>query len=98
MANGTNSMRDNPFPGTRGKSAYLVREQYIKAREYQRKLDAAGDDESKKPPRDLHLESLVEAMREALPSYRRQHAELNEKALRAGWESLSETAAPAWEA
>ncbi len=62
MANGTNSMRDNPFPGTRGKSAHLVREQYIKAREYQRKLELAGDDESKKPPRDLHLESLVEAM------------------------------------
>ncbi len=62
MANGTNSHGDSPFPGTRGKSAYLVREQYIKAREYQAKVAAAKDDASKLPPRDLHLESLVEAM------------------------------------
>lgn len=62
MANGTNSMRDAPFPGTRGKSAFLVREQYIKAREYQAKVAAAGGDESKLPPRDLNLEALVEAM------------------------------------
>jgi imidazolonepropionase-like amidohydrolase len=62
MANGTNSMRSTPFPGTRGKSAFLVREQYIKAREYQAKINRAGDDASKMPPRDLHLETLVEAM------------------------------------
>ncbi len=62
MANGTNSIREAPWPGTRGKSAFLVREQFIKAREYQMKIARAGDDESKRPPRDLHLESLVEAM------------------------------------
>ena len=62
MANGTNSMRDAPFPGTRGKSAFLVREQYIKAREYQAKINRAADDPEKMPPRDLHLETLVEAM------------------------------------
>ncbi len=62
MANGTNSQGDSPFPGTRGKSAYLVREQYIKAREYQAKVVAANGDAAKLPPRDLHLESLVEAM------------------------------------
>ena len=62
MANGTNSQGESPFPGTRGKAAYLVREQYIKAREYQAKVTAAKGDESKLPPRDLHLESLVEAM------------------------------------
>jgi len=62
MANGTNSMRDPPFPGTRAKSAFLVREQYLKAREYQAKIRRAGDDEEKRPPRDLHLEALVEAM------------------------------------
>ncbi len=62
MANGTNSMRDPPFPGTRGKSAFLVREQYIKAREYQSKIARAEGDPAKLPPRDLHLESLVEAM------------------------------------
>lgn len=62
MANGTNSIGDAPFPGTRGKSAFLVREQYIKAREYQAKVNAAKGDPDKLPPRDLHLEALNEAM------------------------------------
>ena len=62
MANGTNSMRDPPFPGTRGKSAFLVRQQYIKAREYAAKVARAEGDPAKLPPRDLHLEALVEAM------------------------------------
>jgi len=62
MANGTNSMRDPPFPGTRGKSAFLVRQQYIKAREYQAKIERADGDPDKLPSRDLHLETLVEAM------------------------------------
>ena len=42
------------------------------------------------------LESLVEAMSESVPSYRRQHLETNEKALRAGFESVGAGAAPAW--
>lgn len=62
MANGTNSMRDPPFPGTRGKSAYLVREQYIKAREYAAKKAKAEGDPEKMPAVDLDLEALVEAM------------------------------------
>ncbi len=62
MANGTNSIGEAPFPGTRGKSAYLVREQYIKAREYHASITRAGGDVEKLPPRDLNLEGLVEAM------------------------------------
>jgi imidazolonepropionase-like amidohydrolase len=62
MANGTNSLRGAPFPGTRGKSAALVREQYIKAQEYRQKLARAGDDADKKPDRDLGLEALVEVL------------------------------------
>jgi imidazolonepropionase-like amidohydrolase len=62
MANGTNSMKGGAFPGTRGKSAFLVRQEYIKAREYHAKVQSAEDDPSKLPPRDLHLETLVEAM------------------------------------
>ncbi|HEX3725203.1 MAG TPA: amidohydrolase, partial [Pirellulales bacterium] len=62
MANGTNSMRDPPFPGTRGKSAFLVREQFIKAREYHDKIARAAGDAAKLPPRDLNLEVLVEAL------------------------------------
>lgn len=63
MANGTNSMKESPFPGTRGKSAYLVREQYIKAREYQDKVARAAGDPAKLPPRDLNLESLAEVLK-----------------------------------
>jgi len=60
MANGTNSQRDPPFPGTRGKSAAIVRQKFTAARDYQRKL--ADPDITKRPPRDLELESLVECL------------------------------------
>lgn len=63
MANGTNSLDSPPFSGTRGKSAALVRERFIKAQEYQRKIDQAQGDASKLPPRDLGLEALVECLR-----------------------------------
>jgi imidazolonepropionase-like amidohydrolase len=62
MANGTNSQREDPFPGTRGKSAALVREQFIKAQEYTAKLARAGEDAEKHPERDLHLEYLAEVL------------------------------------
>jgi imidazolonepropionase-like amidohydrolase len=62
MANGTNSMRDAPFPGTRGKSAFLVRQQFIQAREYLAKIERAGEDVNQLPPRDLHLETLAEVL------------------------------------
>jgi imidazolonepropionase-like amidohydrolase len=61
MANGTNSIRQPPAPGTRGKSAALVRQQYIQAQEYRDKLrdDRAG---ATPPPRNLPMEALVEVM------------------------------------
>lgn len=62
MANGTNSQKDPPFPGTRGRAAFLVRAEYIKAREYQAKIQRADGDPEKMPDRDLHLETLVEVM------------------------------------
>ena len=62
MANGTNSIRTAPFPGTRAKSAALVREQYIKAQEYRDKIARAKGDPDKMPPRDLALEELVEVL------------------------------------
>ena len=40
--------------------------------------------------------SLEEAMRACVPSYRRQHIETNERALRAGFELAKSDAAPAW--
>jgi Pyruvate/2-oxoacid:ferredoxin oxidoreductase gamma subunit len=42
------------------------------------------------------LGSLVSAVPEALPSYRRQHVELNEAALRAGHDAATPGLAPAW--
>ena len=63
MANGTNAMRGaNGFPGTRAKSAALVREEYIKAQEYRDKIKRANGDAEKLPPRDLALEELVEVL------------------------------------
>jgi len=62
MANGTNSRRDPPFPGTRAKSAALVREQFVKAQAYRDKLARAGDDPEKRPDRDLEMEALVEVL------------------------------------
>jgi len=64
MANGTNPMRSTPgaFPGTRAKSAAMVRELFVKAQEYKKKIDKAGTDSSKLPERDLRMESLVEVL------------------------------------
>jgi imidazolonepropionase-like amidohydrolase len=64
FANGTNSIRagGGTFPGTRAKSAALVRDQLIKAREYGEKVKKAGTDTSKLPPRDLAMEALVEVL------------------------------------
>ncbi len=62
MANGTNSQGESPFPGTRGKSAYLVREKFIEAQEYRDQIKSAGDDATKLPKRNLDLETLVEVI------------------------------------
>ncbi len=62
MANGTNSQREPPFPGTRAKSAALVRQQYVKAQEYRKKLEAAAGDPEKQPDRSLEMEALVEVL------------------------------------
>lgn len=64
FANGTNSIRSGGgnFPGTRAKSAALVREQFIKAQDYREKVRKSGSDKSKLPPRDLAMEALVEVI------------------------------------
>jgi len=63
FANGTNPIRATPpFPGTRSKSAALVREQFTKAQEYREKIRKAGNDKSKLPARDLALETLAEVL------------------------------------
>ncbi|MYJ25752.1 MAG: amidohydrolase family protein [Holophagales bacterium] len=67
MANGTNSIGQPPFPGTRAKSAALVRNLYHEAVEYREKMAAAEadeDDENGDEParRDLRMEALVEVL------------------------------------
>ncbi len=62
MANGTNSRKDPPFPGTRAKSAALVREQFLRAIDYRAKVEAANGDDAKRPARDLGLETLLEVL------------------------------------
>lgn len=61
MANGTNSIGESPFPGTRAKSAALVRAAYIKAQEYAQKIEKA-EDEDDRPARDLAMETLGEVL------------------------------------
>ncbi|MCY3965587.1 MAG: amidohydrolase family protein [Acidobacteria bacterium] len=67
MANGTNSIGAPPFPGTRAKSAALVRNLYHEAVEYRDKMavaEADEDDENGGEParRDLRMEALVEVL------------------------------------
>ncbi len=57
MANGTNSMKKAPFPGTRAKSAALVRAQFYRARGYAKKRQSADP-----PPRSLAMEALVDVL------------------------------------
>jgi len=62
MANGTNPRGNPPSPGTRAKAASMVRELFIKAQEYQAKIEAADSDESKMPARDIGMETLIEVL------------------------------------
>jgi imidazolonepropionase-like amidohydrolase len=62
MANGTNSIGERPFPGTRAKSAALVRQLFVRAQDYKSKIDAAKGDSTKMPKRDLELDPLVQIL------------------------------------
>jgi len=62
MANGTNPIGKSPFPGTRAKSAAMVRQLFIKAQEYMEKIEKADGDPEKMPPRDLGMETLVQVL------------------------------------
>ena len=62
MANGTNSIGDPPFPGTRAKSASMVRELFIKAQDYKDKIEQADGDPEKMPTRDVGMDALVEVL------------------------------------
>ena len=61
MANGTNSLREPPFPGTRARSAALVRGLYHEAQAYVARQAGRADGD---PPaaRDLRMEALAEVL------------------------------------
>lgn len=65
MANGTNPIKQSSyakFPGSRAKSAALVREAFVAAQEYRDKLARHADDPEKRPARNLGLETLVDVL------------------------------------
>lgn len=65
MANGTNSIRESgPFPGTRAKSAALVRQKFLDAQAYLKKRDQHFTGEKKDQPfeRDLALETIADLL------------------------------------
>lgn len=61
MANGTNPLGGGA-PGTRAKSAAMVRELFIQAQEYKQKVEDADGDPAEMPKRDLGMETLVEVL------------------------------------
>ncbi len=65
MANGTNSIRESTsgFPGSRGKSAALIRQHFIKAREYGDKIARAAGDPEKMPDRDIGMDAMQEVLK-----------------------------------
>lgn len=54
-------------PCTRMGTAALLRETLFKAKEYMKKLDQAGEDESKKPVFDMKLEAMLPVLRKEIP-------------------------------
>jgi len=59
--------RDGKSPGTRAKMVSMLREKLIRAREHREKLDRAGGDPEKEPPRDLELETLGRVLAGEIP-------------------------------
>lgn len=62
MANGTNPLRAGGTPGTRAKSAAMVRNLFVEAQEYKSKIEQANGDPEKMPSRNLQMETLVEVL------------------------------------
>ncbi len=54
-------------PGTTAKQVAMLREAFLGAAEYKRKLDAAGSDATKVPDRDLRKEALADVLAGKVP-------------------------------
>ena len=62
MANGTNSIRDKPFPGTRSRSAALQRALFVEAQNHLEKVRRAEADGEDPPARDLRMEAMAQIL------------------------------------
>lgn len=58
---GEGGRREQGSPGTRGKMLAMLRQELIKAQEYQKKAEV--EDEKRRPPRDLKLEMLSRVLK-----------------------------------
>jgi imidazolonepropionase-like amidohydrolase len=63
----------NKMPSTRMGTAALLREAFVKARDYDRKRTTSADDPSKAPDRDLRLDSLVRVLHGEIPLLAHAH-------------------------
>lgn len=57
----------NKAPMTRMATAAILRETLMKANEYKEKLEAAGDDKSKKPALDMKMEAMIGVLNGEIP-------------------------------
>ncbi|MCT4566334.1 MAG: amidohydrolase [Maledivibacter sp.] len=57
----------NKAPMTRMATAAILRETLMKANEYKEKLEAAGDDKSKKPALDVKMEAMIGVLNGEIP-------------------------------
>jgi len=62
MANGTNSIKKKPFPGTRSRSAALQRKLFLDAQHYMAKLAKERKEDEPPPGRDLRLEAVAQIL------------------------------------
>jgi imidazolonepropionase-like amidohydrolase len=62
MANGTNPMKSSPFPGTRAKSAAMVRQLFLDAQTQNNKIKAAKGKPDKMPELKPQLNPLIEVL------------------------------------
>jgi len=60
-------------PGTRAKEVAMLRQELLKAQEYQRKSKTAADD--KRPSRDLHLDAMLPVLDQSVPLLITAHRE-----------------------
>jgi imidazolonepropionase-like amidohydrolase len=67
LGDGARDAGKGKSPGTAGKEVALLREAFLGAQEYRRKVAEAGDDAGKRPDRDLRKEALADVLDGKVP-------------------------------